>query len=38
MFAELYADCAGASLDVVLTEAAVALRDPGGPVTAGTDA
>jgi len=31
MFAELYADCAGTSLDIVLTEAEAALRDPDGP-------
>ena len=28
MFLELYADCAGVSLDTALEEAAVALRDP----------
>ena len=31
MFAELYADCAGTSLDNVLTEAEAALRESDGP-------
>jgi len=38
MFAELYADGAGASLDAVLEEAAAALRDSDDPDMAMPDA
>jgi hypothetical protein len=38
MFAELYADCAGTSVDTVPKEAAAALRDSDDPDTALPDA